>query len=83
MFFKLKKLFNQFIICASSSQELIEYLIDKEELKLVDNKKNLERKCFMIDPHCTNVLMFHYSLRDKIMNHEFTKTFKLIAQVNT
>ncbi len=63
-----------------SAQELIEYLINKEDLKLVDSKKFLERKCFMVDPHCSNLLMFNYGLREKILSHEFVKTFKLIVQ---
>ena len=50
-------------------------------MKLVDSKTNLDRKCFMIDPHCPNVLMFHYALRNKIINHELVKTAKLIIQV--
>jgi len=64
----------------TDSQELIEYLVNKEELKLIDTKKKLDKKCFMIDSHCTNVLMFHYSLREKILNHDLVKTFKLIVQ---
>jgi hypothetical protein len=35
----------------------------------------------MIDPHCPNVLMFHFALRNKILNHELVKTAKLIVQV--
>ena len=55
-------------------------MIHKEDLKLVDSKKFLERKCFMVDPHCSNLLMFNYGLREKILNHELVKTFKLIVQ---
>ena len=36
----------------------------------------------MIDPHCANVLSFHYALREKILNHEFVKDYKLIIQVD-
>lgn len=64
-----------------SNQELIDILINNEDLKLVENKKSLERKCFMIDPHCPNVIMFHYALRDKITNHELVKDYKLLIQV--
>jgi hypothetical protein len=59
---------------------LLRYLVEVEDLKIVDSKKSLERKCFMIDPHCNNVLMFHYALRNRILNHELVKTYKLIVQ---
>ena len=35
----------------------------------------------MVDPHCSSLLMFHYSLRAKLINHELVKKFKLIIQV--
>ena len=35
----------------------------------------------MIDPHCPNVIMFHFALREKITNHDLVKSFKLIIQV--
>jgi hypothetical protein len=64
----------------SSAQELIKHLIQTEELILVEYKKSLEKRCFMVDPHCTNLLMFHFSLREKILNHEFVKSCQLIVQ---
>lgn len=63
-----------------SVPEMIETLINTEELKLVELKKSLERKCFMIDPHCPNVLMFHYALREKILSSEYVKNCQLIVQ---
>jgi len=63
-----------------SVQDLLRYLVEVEDLKIVDSKKSLERKCFMIDPHCNNVLMFHYALRNRILNNELVKTYKLIVQ---
>ena len=60
---------------------MIEILIEEEDLKQVEVKKTLDRKCFMIDPHCPNVIMFHYSLRDKITNSDYVRSAKLIIQV--
>jgi hypothetical protein len=60
---------------------MIDILIDQEDLKQVEVKRVLDRKCFMIDPHCPNVVMFHYSLRDRIMNSEYVKKCKLVVQV--
>lgn len=64
-----------------SVRELCDDLIANEELRLVECKSELERKCFMIDQHCPNLLMFHYALRDKIFHHEMVKDGKLIVQV--
>jgi hypothetical protein len=63
-----------------SNDECVQILVENEDLKLVEFKRVLDKKCFMIDPHCPNVLMFHYSLREKILNHELVKSFKLIVQ---
>jgi hypothetical protein len=63
-----------------SNEECVQSLIENEDLKLVEFKRVMDKKCFMIDPHCPNVLMFHYSLREKILTHELVKTFKLIVQ---
>lgn len=63
-----------------STLDLIQILVENEDLKQVDFKKNLDRRCFMIDPHCPNVLMFHFALREKITNHELVKSYKLIIQ---
>ena len=57
-------------------------LVEVEDFKKVENKKSLERKCFMVDAHGPNVIMFHYSLRDRIISHELVRNYKLIIQVN-
>lgn len=59
---------------------MIRHLVEVEGLKQVDSKKNLEKKCFLIDPHCTNVIMFHYALRTRILNHDLVKQYRLIVQ---
>jgi 16S rRNA C967 or C1407 C5-methylase (RsmB/RsmF family) len=59
---------------------MVQILVDEQDLTQVEVKRVLERKCFMIDPHCPNVIMFHYSLRDKIINSEFVKSAKLVIQ---
>jgi hypothetical protein len=66
----------------TSIQEVVEHFTDKDDLKMVVCKKSLDRKCFMVDPHCNNLLMFHFAIREKIMNHEFVKSCKLVVQVN-
>ena len=65
------------------TQQVIDDLVGEDELTLVDCKDQLDRKCFMLDPHCANVLMFHYTLRDKLNDHELVKNFKMIIQVKT
>jgi 16S rRNA C967 or C1407 C5-methylase (RsmB/RsmF family) len=60
--------------------QLIEQLIDEDHLTMVENKSELDKKCFCLDAHCPNVLMFHYTLRDRITNHDLIKTSKLIIQ---
>ena len=60
---------------------MIDILIEEEDLNQVESKQVLDRKCFMIDPHCPNVVMFHYSLRDKIIGSEYVKSAKLVVQV--
>lgn len=65
----------------SSVRDLCDELIVNEDLRLVECKSELDRKCFMIDSHCPNLLMFHYALREKITHHEMAKSGKLIVQV--
>lgn len=60
--------------------DIIEKLVHTDELTIVENKKFLDKKCFMVDPHCSNLLMFHYALRDKILNSDYVKNFELIVQ---
>lgn len=65
-----------------SVPDMVETLIHTDELRIVEYKKSLDKKCFMLDPHCPNVLMFHYALREKILSSDHVKDFKLIVQVN-
>ena len=58
-----------------------QHFINVEGLQLVSGKECLDHTCFMIDPHCANLLTFHYTLRNRITNHEFVKDYKLIIQV--
>ena len=60
---------------------MIQLLIEEEGLKQVEAKNVLERKCFMIDPHCPNVVMFHYTLRDRMTSSEHVESARLIVQV--
>lgn len=66
----------------ASVRDVCDELIANEDLKLVECKNQLDRKCFIIDSHCPNLLMFHYALRDKIVNHDMVRSGKLIVQVN-
>lgn len=64
-----------------SVRDVCDELVANEDLRLVDSKNKIDRKCFMIDSHCPNLLMFHYALRDKIVNHDMVKSGKLVVQV--
>jgi hypothetical protein len=59
---------------------IINHLVNVDGLRQVELKDDLEKKCFMIDPHCFNVITFHYSFRNNLANHEFIKSFKLVIQ---
>lgn len=59
---------------------VLDHLINVDGLRKVDNKDELEKKCFMIDTHCLNVLTFHYSFRNQLANHDFVKSYKLVIQ---
>lgn len=61
---------------------MVQILIEEEELKQVEVKRVLDKRCFMIDPHCPNVIMFHYSLRDKIITSEHVRSARLVVQVD-
>lgn len=67
-------------LCFRSAEELTASITKTLNLQLVDESTPLTDECFKWDPHCPQFVIFHPSLRNKLVQSVLVRKNKLIIQ---
>jgi hypothetical protein len=52
----------------------------KEQMKRVYSITDMDKRTFSIDYHCSNLLVFHYTQKQRLMNHQLVRENHLYIQ---
>ncbi len=61
-------------------ETVISVFENKEQLKRVRSITDITKRTFAIDYHCSNLLIFHYTQKQRLMNHNLVRENQLYLQ---
>ncbi len=63
-----------------SLETVIKIFENDEQMKRVKTITDMEKRTFCVDYHCSNLLIFHYSQKQRIANHYLVRDNHLYLQ---
>jgi 16S rRNA C967 or C1407 C5-methylase (RsmB/RsmF family) len=51
-----------------------------EQMKRVKSLAEIDKRTFCVDYHCSNLLVFHYSQKQRILNHYLVREHQVYLQ---
>lgn len=61
-------------------QSVISIFENNEQMKRVKNITDMDKRTFCVDYHCSNLLVFHYTQKQRLMNHNLVRDHHLYLQ---